>query len=112
MQVQIVVYGKNKEILDTLERVINKNQDWKAFCTNSKEELQSYISTNNIQIILFSSGIGALEIAELEEWISTFFPTIKQIHHYGGGSGLLKCEIDSVLAGINPICKAKVNVIV
>ena len=35
MQVQIAVYGKNKEIVDTLERVINKNENWKAFCTCS-----------------------------------------------------------------------------
>ncbi|MFV0140976.1 MULTISPECIES: hypothetical protein [Empedobacter] len=111
MQVQIAVYGKNKEIVDTLERVINKNENWKAFCTCSQEELKGYVSTNNIQIILYSSGIGASEVEKMEEWISTYFPTIKQIHHYGGGSGLLKCEIDGALTGIKPISKAKINVI-
>lgn len=111
MQVQIAVFGKNKEIVDTLERVINKNEKWKAFCTCTQEELKWYIAANNVQIVLYSSGIGALELGNLEEWISTYFPSVKQIHHFGGGSGLLKCEIDGVLAGIEPISKLEVNLI-
>lgn len=111
MQVQIAVFGKNKEIVDTLERVINKNENWKAFCTCTQEELKWFISTNKVQIILYSSGIGASEMENVEEWISTFFPTVKQIHHYGGGSGLLKCEIDGALAGIEPISKLDENLI-
>lgn len=111
MQIQIAVFGKNKEILDTLERVINKNEKWKAFCTCTQEELKWYIAVNKVKIVLYSSGIGASELENVEEWISTYFPTIKQVHHFGGGSGLLQCEIDGILAGINPISKLEVNLI-
>lgn len=111
MQVQIAVFGKNKEIVDTLDRIINKNENWKAFCTCTQEELKWFVSTNTIQIVLYSSGIGASEIENVEEWISTYFPKIKQIHHFGGGSGLLQCEIDSALKGIVPIGKLEINLI-
>ncbi|MCA4809584.1 hypothetical protein IF128_07495 [Empedobacter stercoris] len=111
MQVQIAVFGKIKEIVDTLERVINNNEKWKAFCTSTQEELKWFVAVNKVQIVLYSSGIGASELEGVEEWINTYFPTIKQIHHYGGGSGLLKCEIDGVLAGIDPISKLEVNLI-
>ncbi|MDM1072058.1 hypothetical protein HX001_06065 [Empedobacter brevis] len=111
MQVQLAVFGKNKEIVETLERVINKNEKWKAFCTCRQEELKWYMSTNKVDIVLYSSGIGASELEKVEEWISTNFPSVHQIHHYGGGSGLLQCEINSALAGIKPICKPERNLI-
>ncbi|MGV0923417.1 hypothetical protein [Empedobacter tilapiae] len=111
MQVQIAVFGKNKEIVDTLDRIINKNENWKAFCTCTQEELKWFVSTNTIQIVLYSSGIGSSEIENVEEWINTYFPKIKQIHHFGGGSGLLQCEIDSALKGIEPIGKLEINLI-
>jgi hypothetical protein len=109
MQVQIAVFGKNKEIIETLERVINNNEQWKAFCTNEQDELKEIISSKEIQIVLYSSGIGSSELEEIENWVDTHFPTTKQVHHYGGGSGLLKCEINSILEGIIPINKPLIN---
>ena len=111
MSVQIVVFGKNKEIVETLERVINNNSEWKAFCAFKQDELKRMIESNSIDIVLYSSGIGANELNDVEKWICTFFPTIKQIHHFGGGGGLLKCEINSALEGIKPINKPLHNAI-
>lgn len=109
MQVQIAVFGKNKEIVDTLKRVINKNDDWMAFCACTQENLKQIVSENSINIVLYSSGIGEQELENTENWLKSFFPTIIQIQHFGGGSGLLQCEINSALAGIKPICKPLFN---
>ena len=111
MQVQIAVFGKNRDIVDTLERVINKNEKWKAYCTCKHEELKGIVSSNSIQIVLYSSGIGTFELENVENWVSANFPYIHHVQHFGGGSGLLNCEINSLLEGIYPINKPSINII-
>lgn len=112
MQINIAVFGKNKEIVDTLNRVINNNDEWKAFCTCKQEDLKEILNSNPIQIMLYSSGIGKEETVVLEKWIQDNYPSIKQIHHYGGGSGLLLCEINNALYEEKFIDKAQKNQLV
>ena len=111
MQVNIAVFGKNKEIVNTLERVINKNEMWKAYCSCTEIELQSILESKPIQILLYSSGIGKRELDNLEKWMNVNYPEIHEIHHFGGGSGLLYCEINSTLSGVNSINKLELNAI-
>jgi len=109
MQINIVVFGKNKEIVETLNRVINNNAEWKAFCAYEQNDLEEILQLNPINIILYSSGIGEEETIFLEKWMNENYPNIKQIHHYGGGSGLLLCEINSALSEGKVIRKARKN---
>lgn len=109
MQVNIAVFGKNKEIVETLNRVINNNVEWKAFCACEQDNLKEILHSNSIQVLLYSSGIGEEETVFLEKWVNEKFPNIKQIHHYGGGSGLLLCEINNALYEEKFIDKAQNN---
>lgn len=58
MQVNIAVFGKNKEIVDTLERVINKNEMWKAYCSCTEIELQSFWSLNRFRFYCIAVELG------------------------------------------------------
>lgn len=111
MQIEIAVFGKNKEIIDTLERIINNNEEWKAFPAIQQEDLKVILQNNPIKILLYSSGIGTSEVEETEKWVDDNYTNVIQIHHFGGGSGLLKCEINSALEGIKPINKPFHNAI-
>ena len=109
MQINIAVFGKNKEIVETLNRVINNNVAWKAFCACTQTDLEEILKQNPIKIVLYSSGIGEEETILLENWLNENYPNVKQIHHYGGGSGLLLCEINSALSEGKVIQKARKN---
>jgi DNA-binding NarL/FixJ family response regulator len=91
MKIQILVIGRHEEILNTLLRIINKNEDWSAQGTLSDREAIKLFDTNNFDIVLLSSGIS-INCEDKK-------PDIKIIQHYGGGSGLLSNEIMQALNG-------------
>jgi DNA-binding NarL/FixJ family response regulator len=99
MKIQILVIGRHEEILNTLLRIINKNEDWSAQGTLSDREAIKLFDTNNFDIVLLSSGISI----NCEDSLCCYFkdkkPDIKIIQHYGGGSGLLSNEIMQALNG-------------
>lgn len=109
MKLNILVYGKNNEIIETLKRIINKNKNWHALCFNNQRDLKNHIKVNSIDILLYSSNIGKIETEEIENWITNNFPSVKQIHHYGGGGGLLNSEIQCTILGIDTIKKPALN---
>jgi hypothetical protein len=93
MKIQILVVGRHEEILNTLLRIINKNEDWVAKGTMLDKEAIKLFDEFNFDIVLLSSGISE----NCEDSLCLYFrdkkPTIKIIQHYGGGSGLLSNEI-------------------
>ena len=93
MKTQILVIGRHEEILNTLLRLINKNEQWTACGTTSDKEATRLFDSNDFDIVLLSNGISE----NCEENICSYFrdkkPFIKIIQHYGGGSGLLSNEI-------------------
>lgn len=96
-KINFLIFGKNEPILDILIRLVNSNEDWFAEGFNHNEKAKEYFQQNAIDIVLLSSGIDE----ENEKEICSFFiaqqPDIEIIQHYGGGSGLLKCEIMEAL---------------
>ncbi|QTV04837.1 hypothetical protein [Faecalibacter bovis] len=111
MKLNFVVYGKNNDIIETLVRIINKNQNWHALCIDNQSDLKNHILSHSTNILLFSSNIGKTETEEIEMWTTKNFPSVKQIHHYGGGGGLLNSEIQSALLGLTLIEKPALNCI-
>jgi hypothetical protein len=99
MKIQILAVGRHEEILNTLLRIINKNEDWNALGTLSDADAIKLFDSNNFDIVLLSSGISE----NCEESLCGYFrdkkPGIKIIQHYGGGSGLLSNEILQALNG-------------
>jgi DNA-binding NarL/FixJ family response regulator len=99
MKIQILVVGRHEEILNTLLRIINKNEDWVGQGTLSDEEAIKLFDSNDFDIVLLSSGISE----NCEESLCQYFRDkkndIKIIQHYGGGSGLLSNEILQAMNG-------------
>lgn len=109
METHILIYGKNQEIIEVLERVINKNDEWIAINTTNYEELVNILSSKKIDILLFSSGIKSIEMEKIEEFCLNNHPNLNLLHHYGGGSGLLKAELTLCIENNNPIGKLNLN---
>lgn len=109
MKTHILIFGKNNEILEVLERVINKNEEWNAIKTTSFTEMSEILSSTKIDILLFSSGIMSCEMEEIEEFCLNTYPNLNLLHHYGGGSGLIQAEIQLSIENKNPIGKLRHN---
>lgn len=97
-----LVIGKNQEILDTLKRIIENNEGWKATIQTDENACYDTIRNTDVDIVLLSSGLEE----QFEEDIKTFCEkldkNVKVIEHYGGGSGLLKNEVYTLFPNLQP----------
>jgi DNA-binding NtrC family response regulator len=97
-QVQILVIGRNEQILATVERLINKNPEWHATACLTDEAALEACNNQPFDLVLLGGGIEETEDIRLRENISQRQPGVKIIQHYGGGSGLLATEINMALS--------------
>ncbi|MDQ0595168.1 hypothetical protein QFZ37_003537 [Chryseobacterium ginsenosidimutans] len=88
-----LVIGKNQEILDTLKRIIENNEGWKAEIRSDENFCYEYIKENPVEIILLSSGLEEQFEKDIKVFCENLDKEVKVIDHYGGGSGLLKNEV-------------------
>jgi hypothetical protein len=95
---QILVIGRNQQILATIERLINNNPNWKAVPCFTDELAISACEKQRFDLVLLGGGIDEISDTYLREAISKLHPGIRIIQHYGGGSGLLATEINMALA--------------
>lgn len=90
---QILVIGRNAEILATVVRLINNNEKWSGTgCQTDEEALQIFTQTD-FDLVLIGGGIDVGSESALNEKFKSVRPEIKIVRHYGGGSGLLTTEI-------------------
>lgn len=89
----ILVIGKNKEIMDTLTRLINKKTGWAAIPSFSVEESLIFYEGTHIDLVLLSGGLTRTE----ENKIKKAVRKVPVVQHYGGGSGLLYNELQANL---------------
>ena len=91
--INILYIGRHLEILATVVRLINANENWNGVGVMNDEEAKDIFLRKDFSLVLLGSGIQE----ESETNLCTFFnklnPNIIIIQHYGGGSGLLKSEI-------------------
>lgn len=99
--INILYIGRHPEILETVVRLINANEEWFGAGAETDEMAMELFEKINFQIVLLGCGIEA----ENEEKLRSFFqaqnPNCTVVQHYGGGSGLLKNEILSALENHN-----------
>jgi hypothetical protein len=93
----VLIIGSNEDLVSLLIKLVNKFRNFKAYAAlNEKDALDLFIVTP-IDLVLFSSGLPD----DLENSLKAYFlaknPNTKIIAHYGGGSGLLQCEICEAL---------------
>ena len=101
-RLQFLVIGKNQEILDTLKRIIENNEGWKAEIQNDETVCYDYINENQVDIVLLSSGLDEEFENDIKEYCQKLDKEIKVIDHYGGGSGLLKNEVYALFPNLQP----------
>ena len=97
--VKILYIGRHTEILETVVRLLNANEEWFGIGAATDEEALQLFSEYDFSLVLLGCGIEE----ESEHLLITAFRNLKPdsviIQHYGGGSGLLKNEITSALQG-------------
>lgn len=97
MTTEILVIGRNKEILMTLLRLINQNPEWSARGAMLDEEAIELFHSRDFDMVLLSSGIEEESEKKLRSLFSFQNPDITILQHYGGGSGLLSNEIKEAI---------------
>lgn len=97
MTLQILVVGREKMILDVVERLINTHEGWKATVATTEEEAVAVFKESGFPIVLVCAGFGAEEEEGLRQRLLKEDPAVVVIRHYGGGSGLLENEILGIL---------------
>lgn len=97
-QVNIAVYGKHPEILETVLRLINKNENWLGEGHTDEEQIVELFFRRSYDILLLGGGIGEASEKKVRALFRQAQPQAAIVQHFGGGSGLLKSEIEGVLA--------------
>ncbi|MNL03574.1 hypothetical protein D3C87_1241150 [compost metagenome] len=76
-----------------LLRLVNAYEDWNAVSFHNEKEAQDYFQNHKIDVVLLSSGIEDHVEKEFTSFCLKQQPNVEVIEHFGGGSGLLKSEI-------------------
>ena len=95
-KIEILAVGAHEEIMKTVLRLINANENWNASGARSEEDAIDLFKRKAFDLVLLGAGIPDEE--KLREKLQYLRPDVICVDHYGGGSGLLKCEIIQGLA--------------
>jgi hypothetical protein len=96
-QVKVLVIGKNIELVQLLVKLTGKFENLLVSGTTEVTDILQVNQENLPHILIISSGLAEQSEKAIDEHIRLLHPNIKIIYHYGGGSGLLKGELQSVL---------------
>jgi DNA-binding NtrC family response regulator len=97
-KIQILVIGRNEQIVATVERLINNNPEWQATTCLTDEDAVTICAGQKFDLVLIGGGLDEASDTYLRQAIDERQPGITIIQHYGGGSGLLATEINMALA--------------
>jgi len=97
--VNILVIGKDPEILKVVLRLLNENKkaNYHAIGSTDPDQARSLFADTDIDLVLITNGIDATLDASLREEFLTRRPGVRILQHFGGGSGLLFGEIAETL---------------
>ena len=96
-KIQILIICAHEEILQTIIRLINKNEKWNATGAIDSENAIKVFNEQFFDLVLLGSGIDSEDENKLEKIFLQKNPQIKIVQHFGGGSGLLFNEIEAAL---------------
>jgi len=92
-KIEILVIGRNEEILEVVLRLINNNAAWNGIGACTDEQAIEKFHQHHFDIVLLTNGIDENEEKKLRKIFTHQDNEIIIIQHYGGGSGLLSNEI-------------------
>jgi hypothetical protein len=93
----ILAVGRERAILEVVERLINAHEGWKAAIATTEEEAIGIFKRQRFSIVFVCAGFSAGEEDDLRQRLLALDPQVIVTRHYGGGSGLLENEILSIL---------------
>jgi hypothetical protein len=96
-QLNILALGHNPEIMLVMNRLLNAPAGWYGVTANTEEEVVAAFAEMSFHIVLLCAGVTQEEEVRLKAQLSALNPSVIIKRHYGGGSGLLKNEIQFVL---------------
>ena len=97
MRTEILIIGRNVDILQTVVRLVNNNPEWTVTGAVTDEEAIEKFHHHHFDVVLLTNGIGSGEEKKLRKIFTHQDTDITIIQHYGGGSGLLQSEIREAL---------------
>lgn len=100
-KINILYTGRHPEILETVVRLINQNENWKGYGAGNNGQAIALFTEIDFDIVLLGCGIPKNEETALREAFALHNPKCNIVQHYGGGSGLLSSEIFSALIDPN-----------
>lgn len=97
--VNILVIGRDPEILKVVLRLLNEYQPGKyhAIGSTDPDDCRSLFADADIDLVLITNGINPTLDASLRDEFLTRRPGVRILQHFGGGSGLLFGEIAQAL---------------
>ena len=98
-KIKILVHGTHPEILETVLRLINKNEAWEGTGSTDEQTVIEYFRQSDYDLVMLGGGISNSSEMKIRAVLNELNPQVKIIQHYGGGSGLLKSEVETALAG-------------
>ncbi len=96
-EVNILVIGRHREIMQTVLRLVNQNPAYNASGATSNDEALDMFRDGNFQLVILGGGVDRESEQLFREQFRAMQPGIKIIQHFGGGSGLLENEIRAAL---------------
>jgi hypothetical protein len=96
-QLNILALGRNPEIMLVMNRLLNAPAEWYGVTANTDEEALAAFAATTFHIVLLCAGVSPEEESRLTAQLTALHPSVIVRRHYGGGSGLLKNEIQFVL---------------
>jgi hypothetical protein len=91
----ILVIGRQPEILAKVLELINKNTTYNAEGALNDDDAINFFNSGKFNLVLLCQGIGPSSDKKLRHLFNSKDPSIKIIQHYGGGSGLLYNELQA-----------------
>jgi CheY-like chemotaxis protein len=91
----ILVVGREKDILDVVDRLINGHEGWRATIVDTEDKAVDAFKKQHFPIVLVCGGPSLQEEEALRQRLVKEDTIV--IRHYGGGSGLLENEILGIL---------------
>lgn len=91
---EFLILGKNQPILEILLRLVNAYENWNAIGFSDENLAQEHFLSHKVDIVLLSSAIEDHVEQNFTSFCLQHQPEVEVIEHFGGGSGLLKSEIE------------------
>ncbi|MCE7063783.1 response regulator receiver protein [Dyadobacter sp. CY326] len=98
VNVNILVLADHQEILETIIRLINKNEEWNGVGVSDYQEAAQAFEKSKFDLVLLGVGVDDETESRILQLCHSNDPGIVCMRHFGGGSGLLYSEIKHALA--------------